>query len=204
MKNLTLIVAMTPSGLIGLGGKIPWHVPEDLNRFKQLTTNHAIVMGRKTWESIGRPLPNRHNIVVTRKGIKVPEDMKPGTGFTVCTDIEDALRTAYQADAEESPFVIGGGEIYQQTIERATRLEVTFVVRPEHERAARATDYVPGQFASTDVARLLFEPRTEFWLPSWSRTPHAYPSLWDWRCTKIERSADYADVEYHSFERRQL
>jgi dihydrofolate reductase len=189
MKDLTLIVAMTPSGLIGLDGKIPWQIPEDLKRFKQLTTGHAIIMGRKTFESIGRPLPNRTNIVVTRKGVKVPGDMKPGTGFVVCTSIHDALTTAYERVGDASPFVIGGGEIYDATIGFATRLEVTFVVRREIERAARDA----AQEAAT---RFVFSGAAPF--------TSTYPSGWDWRCTGISSPSGLSDVEFHSFERRTM
>jgi dihydrofolate reductase len=123
-RPLTIIVAMTPYGVIGKDGKIPWHVTEDMRRFKALTTGHAIVMGRKTWESIGRPLPDRTNIIVSERTLK-PND--PPAGTIVCSTVAAALETAYEKDP--SPFVIGGEAIYRATLPRATRLEITYIFR---------------------------------------------------------------------------
>jgi dihydrofolate reductase len=176
MNDLTLIVAMTPSGLIGVDGKIPWHIPEDMRRFKQLTTGHAIIMGRKTWDSIGRPLPNRMNIVVSRGVIAGPKDsLKPGTTFHVSKDPDEALNSAYESDP--SPFVIGGAEIYKHFLPLATKLEVTFVVR----------DIVRDE---PPYETLTF---VDLGLPS---------MMWDWRCTAAVRATEHEDVEFYTFERR--
>ena len=121
---LTLIAAISRDHVIGHGGKLPWHVPEDIKHFKELTTGHVVVMGRKTWESIPkkyRPLPNRTNVVVTRKQeYRVPE------GVLVFSSIDEALNNVGAREAN-TVFIIGGAEIYHQTIDRADRLEITHV-----------------------------------------------------------------------------
>ena len=115
---ISLIVAMTSNRIVGRAGKLPWHITEDLRRFKQLTTGHTIVMGRKTYESIGRALPGRNSIVITRQA-----DFSP-TGVQTVHDLEDALRLA--ADDDEI-FVIGGAQIYELALPYAERLYVTLV-----------------------------------------------------------------------------
>lgn len=109
---------MSRNRVIGARGTIPWHLPEELKRFKQLTMGHHIVMGRKTWESIGRPLPGRTSIVVTRQaGYVAP-------GAIVTHSLDDALA---QCANDEEVFVIGGAELYAQAIPRAARLYLTLV-----------------------------------------------------------------------------
>lgn len=118
MSRLTAIVAMTPDRVIGRGGDLPWHLPEDLAFFKRTTSGHTIVMGRKTYESIGRPLPKRRNLVLTRDtawsapGVEVihsPEDLDsiPGLG--------------------EQVFIIGGAEIYAAFLGHLDELLVSWV-----------------------------------------------------------------------------
>ncbi len=119
MSELVIIAAVARNGMIGatVDGKpvMPWHLPEDLKHFKALTLGHPIIMGRKTWESLGRPLPGRHNIVITRNA-----DYR-ADGATV----ERSLTDAQALCANETAFVIGGGEIYAQALALATRLELT-------------------------------------------------------------------------------
>jgi len=119
LKNapLAMIVAMTPRRAIGKAGGIPWHLPEDLKHFKAKTTGHAIIMGRKTFESIGRPLPNRRSIVITRSDAPLPE------GVERASTLEGAIALARETDT--APFVIGGGEIYRAAMPHATELYVT-------------------------------------------------------------------------------
>lgn len=119
--ELCLIAAVGSDGAIGIAGTLPWRLPEDLKRFKSITTGHAVIMGRKTFESIGRALPNRRNIVVTRSPRALP------AGVEQATSVDAALVLARETDSE--PMVIGGGEIYRATIEQATRLEITEVAR---------------------------------------------------------------------------
>lgn len=112
-----LIWAQSTSGVIGRDGTIPWRLPEDLARFKELTMGHTVVMGRRTWESLPRsvrPLPGRRNIVITRD-----PDYR-ADGADVVTSIEAAL-------AEPQTWVIGGSEIYHLALPAATRCEVTEV-----------------------------------------------------------------------------
>ncbi|MFY9326793.1 MAG: dihydrofolate reductase [Georgfuchsia sp.] len=116
MTLLTLIAAVARNGTIGRDNTLPWRLPEDLKHFKALTIGHPIVMGRKTWESLGRPLPGRLNIVVTRDTAYHAE------GATVVNSLQDALHLVI--DAEEL-FVIGGAEIYRLALPLADRLQLT-------------------------------------------------------------------------------
>lgn len=118
---IILIVAVAENGIIGAGGKIPWHISDDLKRFKRLTMGHPIIMGRKTWESIGRPLPGRENIVVTR------DPKYHADGATVVHSVRDALKLAHSRGHEDA-FVIGGGEIYKEALPLADRIELTRVL----------------------------------------------------------------------------
>ncbi|ASS71490.1 dihydrofolate reductase [Bacillus atrophaeus] len=113
---ISFIFAMDENRLIGKNNDLPWRLPNDLAYFKKVTTGHAIVMGRKTFESIGRPLPNRKNIVVTSA------DKAEFPGCTVVRTIEDVLTTV--SDAEEC-FVIGGAQLYQALFPYADRLYMT-------------------------------------------------------------------------------
>jgi dihydrofolate reductase len=115
---ITLIVAVADNGVIGRDNGLPWHLPEDLKRFKRLTLGKPIVMGRKTFDSIGRPLPGRHNIVVTRDA-EYRRD-----GVTVVRGIDDAERAA--AGAEEI-MIIGGAELFRLFLPRAGRVHLTRV-----------------------------------------------------------------------------
>lgn len=104
---------------IGADNQLLWHLPTDLKNFKEITTGHPIIMGRKTYESIGRPLPNRTNIVVSRRKDWFEE------GILIVGSIKEALKFAKKMD--EEVFVIGGGDIYKQTIDLVDKLEVTQV-----------------------------------------------------------------------------
>jgi dihydrofolate reductase len=115
---ITLIVAVADSGVIGRDNTLPWHLPEDLKRFKRLTMGKPIVMGRKTFESIGKPLPGRENIVVTR------DTNYRRDGVTVVHDLDGALRAA--ASAPEI-MVIGGAELFRALLPRAGRIHLTRV-----------------------------------------------------------------------------
>lgn len=128
--RLSIIAAVAQNGVIGQDGDMPWKLSTDLKRFKAITTGKPVVMGRKTYASIGRPLPHRVNIVVTR-------DRDFGAdGVTVVPSLEAAL--AASADADEV-MVIGGGEIYRAFMDRADRLYIT------HVEAAPAGDtYFPA------------------------------------------------------------
>ncbi len=116
--RVSLIVAMAENGVIGRDGDLPWHIPADLKFFKETTTGHPIVMGRKTHQSIGRALPGRTNIVMTRDNAFVGEDI------AVVSDLDAAFRAA--GDAREV-MVIGGAQIYALALPRADRIYLTEV-----------------------------------------------------------------------------
>ncbi|NYS62135.1 dihydrofolate reductase [Vreelandella salicampi] len=121
---VAMIVAMAKNRVIGVEGKLPWYLPEDLQFFKRMTQAKPLVMGRKTFESIGKPLPNRLNIVVTRDTRWHKE------GVRVCHRLEDALALADQQatiEAAEEVMVMGGGEIYAEAMPFAERLYITEV-----------------------------------------------------------------------------
>ena len=115
---LAMVVAMTPDGVIGLDGDMPWHIPEDLKHFRRVTMGHAIIMGRVTHESIGRALPGRQNIVITRQEGATFE------GCDVVNTLESAIDMARQAGDEE-PRIVGGGAIYALALPLATKLFLT-------------------------------------------------------------------------------
>ena len=115
--EIILIAAMDRNRAIGKGGALPWRLPEDLKRFKALTLGQTVLMGRKTFDSIGRALPGRRNLVLTRD----PCWRAPGVEvFSDCAAAQQACRT-------DELWVIGGGEIYAQTLAHADRLEITHV-----------------------------------------------------------------------------
>ncbi|WP_179020972.1 dihydrofolate reductase [Winogradskyella forsetii] len=118
-SELTIIVAAGEDNAIGRDNSLIWHLSDDLKHFKSLTNGHHIIMGRKTFESFSKPLPNRTHIVITRqKDYKVPE------GVIVVNSLEDALDAARY---DSQPFVIGGGEIYKQAMPFVDKLEITRV-----------------------------------------------------------------------------
>lgn len=115
--SLSLIVAMTQNRVIGDKGKVPWHIPEDLAHFKKITMGHTLIMGRKTFDSIGRPLPGRKNIVLTHNRFtQMP-------GVSICNSLEDAIEEA----GDTETFVIGGGEIYRIALSLADKIYVTLI-----------------------------------------------------------------------------
>ena len=112
------IAAMSLNRVIGRDGKIPWHLPEDFQWFKKVTTGHVVLMGRKTFESLGKPLPNRTNVVLTRGG-DIP-------GVTTLHDLADLSASHF---APREIFVIGGAEIYAQLLPRCRELYLSVVLR---------------------------------------------------------------------------
>lgn len=116
--NLTIIVATDAAGGIGIENTLPWKLPEDMAHFKKTTSGHTVLMGRKTFESIGRPLPNRKNIVISRNPDWQHE------GVFVANSLEQALAQR-DAATEAQVFVIGGAQIYAASLVLATRLIIT-------------------------------------------------------------------------------
>jgi len=115
---VSLVVAMSENRVIGRGGKLPWHLPKDLQHFKKLTVDHTVIMGRKTFEEIQRPLTNRRNVVITRNPACHPH------GVTVVPSLNEALA---MGATEDEVFVLGGGEIFRLALPRADRLYLTLV-----------------------------------------------------------------------------
>lgn len=118
---LALIAAVAENNCIGKNNSLPWYLPEDLKRFKALTTGKIVIMGRKTWDSLPakfRPLPNRKNVVITRQTSLI---------FPSEVEVYSTLEAALGKHANEEVFIIGGGKLYAQTIERADRLYITQV-----------------------------------------------------------------------------
>lgn len=116
--KVVLIAALSENGTIGDKGKIPWHISADLKRFKQVTMGHPVIMGRKTFESIGKPLPGRRNIVLTRDASRPLPD-----GVEQFTDLRAALQTC----SDETVFFIGGAQVYREALPLADALFLTHV-----------------------------------------------------------------------------
>ncbi len=121
------IVAMSASRVIGKGGGLPWHIPEDFKIFKRVTTGHAMVMGRKTYESIGKPLPGRLSVVVTRAPLT--EEQKQSSNPRWVSSLDEAWKVCDQVSGEWGTlvFVIGGGELFKETLPATDRIYLTRV-----------------------------------------------------------------------------
>jgi dihydrofolate reductase len=143
--RISLIAAVAQNRAIGRGGALPWHLPGDLKHFKKLTAGKPLVMGRKTFESIGRPLPGRPNVVISGK-----HSFKPG-GVALCRSLEDALddaeRMAYEIGADEI-MVIGGARVYADALGYASRIYLTEVLC-EVDGNAFFPDLAPGDWVET-------------------------------------------------------
>jgi dihydrofolate reductase len=145
MSQVILIAAMDQSRAIGRGGKLPWHLPDDLKRFKELTLGKTLLMGRKTFESIGRPLPNRHNLVLTR------DPTFEAHGVEVIGDFARAL-------SHDPLMVIGGGEIYTLALAKATHQLLTLVETTLEDADTFYPLYDPKEWL--EVSRI-FHPKDE-------------------------------------------
>lgn len=117
-RPLHLVLAADLDGTIGVDGRLPWHLPDDLRRFKQLTLGQTVLMGRKTWDSLGRPLPQRDNWVLSRDPVFAP----PGAR------VFSSLDAALQQPGDGPLMVIGGGELFAQLLDRAERVYLTRVL----------------------------------------------------------------------------
>ena len=150
---LSIIVAIAKNNAIGKDNQLLWHISEDLQYFRQVTSGHTVIMGRKTFESIGKPLPNRKNIVVSCT-------LTPQEGIIVVSSITEALQHAVK---EPEVFVIGGGAIYRETFPLAQKLYITQV----HENYEGDTF-----FPAIDVAEWQEIARTDF--TNGAQFPHAF------------------------------
>ena len=129
-----LVAAVSLNGVIGASGKLPWHLPEDLKHFKNLTLGHPVIMGRRTWESLGKPLPGRENIVVSRRsGFQAP-------GASVAATLEAAVALC---TGEPVAFVIGGAQIYAAALPLADGIVLT-EIQQDYEGDTRFPDWDRG------------------------------------------------------------
>ena len=143
---------MAENRVIGRNQALPWRLPADLKRFKALTTGHSVIMGRKTFDTIGKPLPNRRTIVLTRA-----RDWRPA-GLEVVHDLDQALALTGQ---EVEVFVAGGEEIYRQALSRADRMYLT-VVHADIAGDAHFPEFSPAEWAMRDDERHLADERHAF------------------------------------------
>jgi dihydrofolate reductase len=151
---ISIIVAADERGAIGVGGQMPWHLPADLRYFKATTLGHPVIMGRKTYQSIGRPLPGRRNIVVSRQ---------PDLTLEGC-EVYHTIQEAVAAVADDDAFIIGGAQIYRQAWSLAQRLYLTRVhtqvadydatipaINSEEWQRVEATDYKADEKNAFDL-----------------------------------------------------
>ncbi len=152
-RGVALVFAMSDARVIGKDGGLPWHIPEDMKHFRRVTLDHAVVMGRLTYQSMGEPLPRRRNIVVTRD---------PAVRFEGCevvTTLDAALELAWQTDDE--PRVIGGSQIYALALPRATRMYMTEIHR-DVEGDVRFPEFDRSEWREVERRRAETEPDVEF------------------------------------------
>lgn len=116
--KISLIVALDDKNGIGKDGGMPWNIPSDLKRFKKITEGHPVIMGRKTFESIGKPLPKRTNIIITRNNFK-QEDL------IVKHSLKEAIEEAKKAPGSDEVFIVGGGQVFKEAIELADKIYLT-------------------------------------------------------------------------------
>lgn len=146
MSRISIIAAIDKKRGIGKKGKLPWYIPGELKRFKEITMGHPIVMGRKTYESIGRILPGRINIIITRdKSFKVDRTI-------ITHSLDDALSIATSKDKDEV-FVIGGGQIFEEALNKTDRLYLT-LINKDFEADVFFPDY-------SDFKKVVFEEEHE-------------------------------------------
>ena len=147
--TLTLIAAAAENNALGKDNQMIWHLPDDFKRFKQLTTGHYIIMGRKTFESFPKPLPNRTHVIITR------QDNYTANGCIVVNSLDEAIKICPQ---EEEVFIIGGGEIYKQSINRADKIELTRV----HGTSPEADAFFPEiDTTKWKLTEEVFHPKDE-------------------------------------------
>jgi dihydrofolate reductase len=151
MKHFKAIAAMSENRVIGHGNKIPWHLPEDFKWFKKMTTGHVVVMGRKTFESIGKPLPNRETIVVSKSGFIYP-------GVRTVASLEEI-----KAESREI-FICGGAQIYEQALPQCSDLFLTRV-----KRTVEGDTFFP-EFESSFERVAVIADTPEFCIEHWRNT----------------------------------
>lgn len=145
---ISLVAAMAENRVIGAGGGLPWRLPDDLRHFKQLTVDHTVIMGRRTFDEVKRPLDNRRNVVITRN-----REFRPH-GVTVVPSLREALALGA---TEEEVFVIGGGEIYRLALPYADRIYLTVV----HANVEGDTTFPPFEEDGWVLVSEQFHPADE-------------------------------------------
>jgi dihydrofolate reductase len=151
---ISLIVALDEQRGIGVDGHLPWHLSADLQRFKSLTMGHHLIMGRKTYESIGRPLPGRTTIIVSRNPSFQPE------GCMVARSLETAIEFA-RFDQEDEAFIIGGGDLFDQAIDMADRIYLT-QVHASLEADVYFPEYSPKDWLEKESAYVDADDKNEY------------------------------------------
>jgi dihydrofolate reductase len=150
-----MIAALSSNGVIGRDGTVPWRLSTDLKRLKALTMGHHVIMGRKTFETLPRPLPGRTNVVITRSADYTPE------GAVVVHSLEDAIRLAADAGDTE-PFIVGGAEIYDLAMHRADRMYLTRVhAEVEGDTVFPDFDYV-SEWRLTDAEHFEADEKNQY------------------------------------------
>lgn len=150
---ISIIVAVSANGVIGDNNSLLWHISEDLRNFKRITSGHPVIMGRKTFESLGRPLPNRTNVVVSRTATAID-------GCRVAASLDEAIA---MFSADEEAFIIGGAQIYAQALDAADKIYITRVGR----------DYEGDtSFPEWDATRWRLTSREEF--PRGEKYPYPF------------------------------
>lgn len=167
--ELVIIAAVAENGVIGRDGGLPWRLPEDLRRFKRVTTGRAVIMGRKTFETLPGPLPGRRNLVVTRQAGYRAE------GVEVCGSLDEALACARCDSGRAGPvYVLGGGEIYRQALPLADRLDLTRV-----EAAVEGDTFFPDvdrsrwELIESEDRRCVAGHSHDFRFETWRRSERA-------------------------------
>jgi dihydrofolate reductase len=136
-----MVAALTREHVIGRDGKLPWHLPEDMAHFRRVTRGHAVIMGRRSWDEVGKPLPKRRNIVVSRdRSLRLE-------GAEVVPSVAEAIALARETDDE--PCILGGAKIYAEALPLATRMILTWVHEP-YEGDTRFPDFDPNDWTETE------------------------------------------------------
>lgn len=152
---LAMIAVMTPNYVLGKEGRLPWKMPEDLEHFRRETTGHAVISGRVTYDSVGKPLPKRRNIIVSRD----PTLHRPGA--EVAPDLERAIALARQTDPE--PYIIGGAQIYAEALPLATKMILTYL-DDEYEGDAYFPRFDATEWVEEERRRGQRDPLQFVWL----------------------------------------
>ncbi|HNP33437.1 MAG TPA: dihydrofolate reductase [Flavobacterium sp.] len=145
---ITLIAAVAENNALGKNNQLLWHLPDDFKRFKNVTTGHYIIMGRKTFESFPKPLPNRTHVIITRQKDYAPEN---------CIVVDSLPKAIAVCPEDEEVFIIGGGEIYKQSIEMADKLDITKV----HHTFEADTFFPEIHVAKWELVSSEFHPKNE-------------------------------------------